>query len=225
MGLRQLYVTGLGYLVLCASVLVHDGWSRARADREGEMTVVRSHARVADRIGPEQAAPRALRARRGLSGGSPGAAWFAAMKPYCNALEVETRVRATPPPEGVEGAGYKAACLALAGKIGPAQTTIDALRQSDRWRAAGIVFDVGHPVADQGDDQSAGPIMRLVLRYWPNNYMALYHAGMSAYVLGDDAQGRRDLEEFLRLYQVNDGFTQRARAVLAGERPLPGSHE
>jgi hypothetical protein len=207
MGLRQLYVTGMGYLMLCASVLALDGRSRERAGRGGNAAVVRSHLQVA------------------LAGGSPAAAWFAAMKPYCNALEVETRVRAAPPPEGVEGAGYKAACLALAGKIRPAQTTIDALGEADRWRAAGIVFDVGHPVADQGDDQSAGPMMRLVLRYWPNNYMALYHAGMSAYVLGDDAQGRRDLEEFLRLYTVNDSFTQRARAVLAGERPLPGSHE
>jgi hypothetical protein len=67
--------------------------------------------------------------------------------------------------------------------------------------------------------------MRLVLRYWPNNYMALYHAGMSEYVLGDAVQGRAHLVAFLGLYHVDDGFTQRAKAVLAGQAPLPGSHE
>lgn len=42
-------------------------------------------------------------------------------------------------------------------------------------KAAGIVFRIGHPVADAGDDESAGPIMNLVVKYQPWNYMALYH--------------------------------------------------
>ena len=54
-----------------------------------------------------------------------------------------------------------------------------------RWHAAGVVFNVGHPVADAGDDLAAGPIMELVVEFWPNHYMALYHAGAARYELDD----------------------------------------
>ena len=49
---------------------------------------------------------------------------------------------------------------------------IDRRASGERSQAAGIVFAIGHPVADAGDDQSAGPIMRLVVSYQPGNYMA-----------------------------------------------------
>lgn len=202
MGFRALYALGVGYLVVCAGALIG-----SVAAREPAATVL-----PAATPGPALAA-------------SSGGAWFAAMKPFCNALEAETRIRATPAPATVEGAGYQAACFALAGKIRQAHQVIDRLAGPERWKAAEVVFQVGHPVADQGDDESAGPMMRLVLRYWPNNYMALYHAGMSEYVLGQDAQGRAHLEEFLRLYRVDDYFTRRAKAVLGGQRPTTGSHE
>lgn len=146
--------------------------------------------------------------------GSSAQAWFRRAKPYCNAVEVSVVMRNTPAPTGSEGQGYRAACLALAGKIDDARTVIDALPKDDRFRAAGIVFEVGHPVADAGDDRSAGPIMELVIDYWPNHYMALYHAGMSEYMLGQYPLARGNLEQFLKHYHANDGWTSNAREVL-----------
>ena len=92
---------------------------------------------------------------------------------------------------------------------------IDRIAVGDRYRAAGIVFDVAHPVADAGDDRSAGPIMELVVDYWPNHYMALYHAGMSEYALEQPALARTHLQAFLSYYNQNDGWTRNARDVLA----------
>jgi hypothetical protein len=141
-------------------------------------------------------------------------AWFARIKPFCNAVEVEVQQRHLPPPSGSDGAGYAAACFALAGKIDRARQTIDALPPGDRAQAAGIVFEVGHPVADAGDDASAGPIMRLVVEYQPRNYMALYHAGISEYMLGHLDYARSHLERFLQLYTAEDGWRSNAREVL-----------
>lgn len=139
--------------------------------------------------------------------------WFRRMKPYCNSVEVGL-VRNTPPPATWEGSGFQAACFALAGRTDDSRRVIDALRGDDRWRAAGIVFDVGHSVADAGDDRAAGPIMELVIDYWPTHYMALYHAAMAEYMLGQSALARRNLVEFLRLYQQNDGWRSNALVVL-----------
>ncbi len=132
--------------------------------------------------------------------------WFRKMKPYCNSVEITVLARQTPAPKTVEGSGYSAACFALAGKIDDARRIIDELPAGDRYKAAGIVFDTGHPIADAGDDKSAGPIMELVIDYWPNHYMALYHAGMAEYMLGQQAVAKHNLEEFLKLYHENDGF-------------------
>ncbi|HVE80121.1 MAG TPA: hypothetical protein VNA89_14740, partial [Gemmatimonadaceae bacterium] len=146
---------------------------------------------------------------------SDAAQWFRRMKPYCNAVEVTVLQRQTPAPSTLEGQGYRAACYALAGRIDDARRVIDALPPKERWRAAGIVFDVGHPVADAGDDRSAGPIMELVIDYWPNHYMALYHAGMAEYMLGQHALARQNLQEFLRVYEPQDGWRSNAREILA----------
>jgi predicted HD phosphohydrolase len=88
------------------------------------------------------------------------------------------------------------------------------VEQEDRWRAAGIVFDIGHPVADMGDDRSAGPIMEMVVEFWPNHYQALYHAGASNYALGRYERAQRYLEEFLAYYDVDDGFSRNAKSIL-----------
>ena len=144
-----------------------------------------------------------------------GRSWFQATKPYCNSLEVETRLRSSPPPAVVDGPGWAAACYALAGKIDDARALIIELPTSDRGRAAGIVFQVGHPVADAGDDESAGPMMELVLEFWPQNYMARSHAGMSAYILGRHARAAEHLARFLEDYHQNDGWTRNAQAVLS----------
>lgn len=143
------------------------------------------------------------------------AQWFAAVRPFCNAVEAEVTQRQHPAPATTEGQGYSAACYALGGHIDSARAVIQRLAQEDRYRAAGIVFDIGHPVADAGDDRSAGPIMELVLEYWPNQYMALYHAGMSEYALGQLSLARQHLTSFLSYYHQEDGWTQNARDVLA----------
>jgi len=152
--------------------------------------------------------------------GAPGDAveWFRRVKPYCNAVEIATLQRQTQPPEGTVGSGFHAACYALAGRIDDARRVIDQLAPAERVRAAGIVFEVGHPVADAGDDRSAGPIMELVIDYWLNHYMALYHAGMAEYMLGQYPLAARNLEAFLREYSPQDGWRRNAIEVLGRMR-------
>ncbi len=148
-----------------------------------------------------------------VEGGGP-TTWFAQIRPFCNPVEVEVALRSRPVPAGFEGGAYAAACLALAGKVDKARALIDALPANDRARAAGVVFEVAHPVADAGDDRAAGPIMEMVIEYWPNHYMALYHAGMSEYALGQPDPARRNLAEFLKLYHEDDGWRRNAVEVL-----------
>ncbi len=183
---RALYAAGWSYVAICGLVL---------ANARSTPATGRPH---------PAAAPFAGKAGE----------WFAQVKPSCNAVEVEVLQRQIPPPAGTEGAGYSAACYALAGKIDRARQIIDGLDPSDRRTAAGIVFNVGHPVADAGDDQAAGPIMRLVVDYTPENFMAVYHAGISEYMLGQHDLARTHLEQFLKMYQPEDGWRANARKVL-----------
>ena len=182
---RALYAAGWGYVALCGLVLF-------RAP-----------------VAPAGAPHPAGAPFRGAT-----ADWFAEVKPFCNAVEVEVRQQYRPAPGGVQGAGYSAACYALAGKIDRAREVIERLSAGDRPAAAGVVFAVGHPVADAGDDQSAGPIMRLVVEYQPDNYMALYHAGMSEYILGHTDLAREQLGRFLQIYRADDGWRSNAKTVL-----------
>lgn len=140
--------------------------------------------------------------------------WFEAMKPYCNAVEVETRARRTPAPSSVEGDSYLAACFALAGRIERAREILLDLSSDDRWRAAGTVFSVAHPVADAGDNEAAGPIMELVVEFWPNHYMALYHAGAAGFEMGDYPAAEGYLNRFLDNYEPNDGWRKSAISML-----------
>ena len=142
------------------------------------------------------------------------AGWFQAMKPYCNTVEAELALKNNPAPEGSEGVAYTAACLALAGRIDAAREAIAGLPVSEHARAAGVVFDVAHPIADAGDDRSAGPIMGLVVEFWPDHYMALYHAGMASYGLGYSLLAKRYLQRFLELYEQDDGWRSNAEQVL-----------
>jgi tetratricopeptide (TPR) repeat protein len=146
--------------------------------------------------------------------GAEAEEWFRRVRPYCNAVEVRVLQRQTAPPATTAGAGYRAACFALAGQIDEARRIIDRLPAGERPQAAAIVFDIGHPVADAGDDRSAAPIMELVIDYWPNHYMALYHAGMAEYMLGQRELATKNLTEFLRLYHENDGWRANGLAVL-----------
>jgi hypothetical protein len=147
-----------------------------------------------------------------VAGGN--ATWFDSVRPHCNPVEVATTLRNNPPPEGAVGQGFGASCWALAGRIDQAGAMIDALPTADQITAAGIVFDVGHPVADAGDNVASEPMMDLVLRYQPQNFQALYHAGMSAHDLGKVDKARDQLSRFLELYQADDFFTQNARRAL-----------
>ena len=202
---RILYLVGFGYIALCVSLVVNAVVSR------------RSSASMPPAGLLAAVDPPTVRAPL-----TPGAQWFAAMKPFCNEVEVEVRTRFTPPPSTSEGAGYSAACFALAGKIDRARTIIEAMPADRRGGAANVLFEVAHPVADAGDDRASGPMMELVLDYWPNNYMALYHAGMSEYSLGETTLADTHLRAFLRLYNSPDGFTNAARSALAkiqAERP------
>ena len=124
-------------------------------------------------------------------------------------------MRNSPYPQTTKGVGYGASCYALAGRIDLADKAIQELPTYERVYAAEVVFNIGHPVADAGDDRSAGPIMNLVLRYWPENYMALYHAGMSAYVLDDYPQAQAHLENFLDIYQRQDYWTSKANQAIS----------
>jgi tetratricopeptide (TPR) repeat protein len=185
---RPYYVLGWAYVLACGWLLVVHAHSRAAAASGG------SSVYAAPTIDAVQ--------------------WFRRVKPYCNSVEVQTVQQQSPPPNTAAGAGYHAACYALAGRIDDARRVIDQLSPDDRYKAAGIVFDVGHPVADAGDDRSAGPIMELVIDYWPNHYMALYHAGMAEYMLGQRDLARHNLEEFRKYYHENDGWTRNAVDVL-----------
>ncbi len=140
--------------------------------------------------------------------------WFRQVKPLCNSVEVASTLLRSPPPSGVPGTGYQAACLALAGKIDDARSLIEAIDADGQRVAASILFEVGHPVADAGDDRSAGPIMELVVHYLPDHYMALYHAGMAQYVLGEREDAKRNLESFLRIYVEKDGWRSNALGAL-----------
>jgi hypothetical protein len=109
---------------------------------------------------------------------------------------------------------HRAACYALAGRIDEARGVIEGLPQDLRYRAAGVVFNAGHPAADAGDDVAAGPLMELVVEFWPNHYMALYHAGAASFERGDFGLSVDYLERFLVEYSVEDGWHANAVSML-----------
>ena len=191
--LRFLYFAGFTYIALCGVILVRESLGR----RPEEATV--HPLPVPTVVRPD---------------GSAADQWFAAMKPYCNSVEVDVRIRQTPAPKTTQGSGFAAACFALAGKIDRARAIIAQLPGGDQAAAAAVLFNVAHPVADAGDDVSSGPMMELVLEHWPNNYMALYHAGMSEYELGQTALAEKHLRAFVEIYVAPDGFTKAAQNTL-----------
>jgi hypothetical protein len=140
--------------------------------------------------------------------------WFGRMRQYCNPVEVVTRMRMDPVPATQEGAMQGAACYALAGRIDDARALIEGLPEEQRYHAAGFVFEAGHPAADAGDDIAAGPLMELVVEFWPNHYMALYHAGAARYEVGDHERAKGYLDRFLVEYSVEDGWRTSAKGML-----------
>jgi len=191
---RALYLIGVGYLAICGVVVLRHGTTKPTAAQSSQPLVVPA---------------------------GPAEGWFRTIKPLCNAVEVTLAQLSNPAPTTLEGQGYSAACYALGGELDSARSVIDRLPEGDRFRAVGIVFAVAHPVADAGDNRSAGPIMELVVDYWPNHYMALYHAGMAEYALGQAQLARKNLTAFLSYYHENDGWTRSARETLARLRESP----
>ena len=148
--------------------------------------------------------------------------WFRAIRPRCNSVEVTVAVRESPAPPDVSGQSRLAACFALAGRIDESRLVIDALPVfSSRSAAAQVVFQAVHPVADAGDDVAAGPAMEMVVHYTPGNYMAVYHAGMSAFRLGRDEDARTWLDRFLEMYRSQDVWRTRATNALTEMRSRP----
>ena len=190
------YLIGWGYVAIAAAVIYRG-----------------SHPEV---YAPTHAGP-AAQAVAGFIG-SDAARWFHEIKPRCNSVEANLALQNSPPPSGSEGRAYAAACLAIAGRIEDARTWLKQVPDSERIQAVGIVFDVAHPVADAGDDLSAGAIMQLVVDFWPNHYMALYHAGAAQFRLEQFERARANLEAFLREYRVEDGWTNSAKQMLADMR-------
>jgi hypothetical protein len=145
---------------------------------------------------------------------SDALAWFGRMRQFCNPVEVVSRMRMDPVPPMPDGAMQGAACYALAGRVDAARALIRSLPEDQRFQAAGVVFEAGHPAADAGDDIAAGPLMELVVEFWPNHYMALYHAGAARYELGDHARAEIYLERFLVEYSPEDGWRSNAKGML-----------
>lgn len=193
---RFLYFAGFAYIALCGAIVARQiaAW-RSAADLGVQVA----------QDPPTRTAPSEF---------TSGQQWFARMKPFCNAVEVDVRMRFSPPPSTGDGAGYAAACYALAGKMDRARNLVEGLAPRARPVAANVLFEVAHPVADAGDDRASGPMMELVLEYWPNNYMALYHAGMSEYSLGQVWLAEKHLRAFLQMYTTQDGFHQNAQQAL-----------
>jgi len=164
---------------------------------------------------PPERQPRVLPAAMGDPIDLTGAAWFAEIRGYCNPVDVVTRMSWQPAPDTDEGTKYKATCYALAGRIDEARAALLTLPYDEQWRGAGIVFGAGHPAADAGDDLAAGPLMELVVEFWPNHYQALYHAGAAAFERGELELASDYLERFLEEYSVEDGWRRNALAMLA----------
>jgi hypothetical protein len=127
----------------------------------------------------------------------------------CTSLEAEEVIRASS-----MTALERVTCLAVAGKIDHARMLLLAMNEAMRSHAIVQVFNLAHPIADRGDDASAGPIMALVVEFWPDNYMAVFHAGMAEFALGHDPLASAHLERFLAMYPSHDVWRMRAEQAL-----------
>ena len=56
--------------------------------------------------------------------------------------------------------------------------------------------------------------MELVVQYQPDNYMALYHAGMSQFIIGEYEKSGVNMRRFLEIYTTNDHWRKNGEKVL-----------
>jgi len=161
-----------------------------------------------------------MRAREGEApahAAGPGT-WWSRAGSQCTPLGVQLAIR-DPAWTEVE----RTTCLAIAGKVDDARRRLATMSDDQRGEALQQIFAIAHPIADAGDDRSAGPIMTLVADLWPENYMAVFHAGMAEFAVGNDLAARTQLDRFLTIYRSEDvwrGRAQKALADIAAGTPL-----
>ena len=145
-------------------------------------------------------------------------AWFDGIRARCTPAEVRLATDLRPPPDGPAGTGFEAACFALARQIPTARAHVLSLPEAERLEAAARVYDVGQRLVGEGRQDVAGPLMELVLEFWPNHYLALYAAGTARYAEGDTTGAREPLAHFLDVYTGNDDLTANARRIVGDAR-------
>ncbi|HKJ03313.1 MAG TPA: hypothetical protein VJ997_12690 [Longimicrobiales bacterium] len=141
-------------------------------------------------------------------------AWFQAIRPRCTPADVTLSTDLNRPPKGVQGTGYEAACFALAHRIPKARAILLGLPEDDRIRGASIVYDVAEDLATRGKHDMAGPLMELVLEFWPNHYLALYEAGSARFASGDLAGAQNYLTRFLEVNEGNEDLVANAQRMI-----------
>lgn len=141
--------------------------------------------------------------------------WYAFIQSRCTPADVRLATDLHPPPEGTEGTGYKAACLAVARQIPSARALLLSLPEDERLQGASVVYDVAQQLAQEEQHGVAGPLMELVLEFWPDHYLALYEAGRARYVTGDMEGATEFLAHFLDVYVGEDDLTANARQMMA----------
>lgn len=189
--MRLVYGLGLAYLIM---IPLQYHTTRSFAETAGEAAHVDSF--------------------RHLDMHDVAARWFREARAHCNPLEVRRHLTAKPPPPVFPGPAFGAACHALANDVQAARRAIRSMPEKERWRAAGVIFEIVHPLADAGDESLVGPLMELVVEFWPNHYMALFHAGSARHAAGDGQGARPYLERFLDEYGTRDRRAARARKML-----------
>jgi len=142
--------------------------------------------------------------------------WFSLLRPRCTPADARLATDLNPPPPGVDGVGFKAACLGLARQLPSARALLLSLPDSDRLEGAARVYDVAQQVAAEGQHDVAGPLMELVLEFWPNHYMALYEAGAARFATGDLVAAQDFLGRFLEVYVQEDDLAANARRMMGG---------
>lgn len=140
--------------------------------------------------------------------------WFAQVRPRCTPADVRLATDLNPPPSGAEGLGYKAACFGLARQIPSARSLLLSLPEAERVRGATVVYDVAQQLAAEGRHDVAGPLMELVLEFWPDHHLALYEAGNARYLSGDVLGAQDFLARFLTVYPTQDDLTANARRMM-----------
>jgi hypothetical protein len=145
-----------------------------------------------------------------------GAAWFARVRERCNSLQIRTMLAETPPPSSLDGAGFAAACASLAGDLRLARWHVARFPKDQHAHAVWPTFEIAHRMADKHPkNQQIAAIMRLVIEFWPENYMALYHAGIAELAAGDTTRATKHLQGFLKIYTQHDAFSTAATAAVA----------